>query len=375
MVMEQEGRRSYQGSPFPGYADVKSRTSEKYRDMVHVHVRTCSEPLDKSAATVKQLSATREACRKITSLFPSFWGGIRDHKRAARQQANTVSGDIESRRPSNADSLESSCSAVALETSFAEPVRSASHKAGSGGSTPEEAVPTCATPPHAGRIRYSYRKRPKELRTVGGPLRDAEPNLDFSLLQEDTDEVSPVHAAVAHLLNSLQTHTVESWESMLPHCQEAPEVSATSALFYGKCPPPISVTDYILRIQKYSHCTPACFLHAVVYMDRLVDKYGVIFAPNTLNVHRILLTGVVVAAKFLDDRVFSNAYYARIGGVTTQELNGMEREFLKLMSYKLRVKPALVESYCKALERSLGKQVVPPVGSLAGDTMASDALM
>lgn len=84
---------------------------------------------------------------------------------------------------------------------------------------------------------------------------------------------------------------------------------------------------------------------------------------------------MVVAAKFLDDRVFSNAYYARIGGVTTQELNGMEREFLKLMSYKLRVKPALVESYCKALERSLGKQVVPPVGSPAGDTMASDALM
>lgn len=109
-----------------------------------------------------------------------------------------------------------------------------------------------------------------------------------------------------------------------PFSAQNPEVSTTSALFYGKCAPPIryarnmscsgtelpgrlrswlrpktnccslynrSVEDYILRIQKYSHCTPAAFLYAIVYMDRLVDRYGVIFAPNMLNVHRILLTG------------------------------------------------------------------------------------
>lgn len=217
---------------------------------------------------------------------------------------------------------------------------------------------------------------------MGGPLRDGDPTRDFSLLEENDAEISPVHSAVAHLLDCLQTHTVESWESMLPHCKESPEVSNTSALFYGKCAPPISVEEYILRIQKYAHCTPASFLHAVVYMDRLVDKYGVIFAPNTLNVHRLLLTGTVIAAKFLDDRVFSNAYYARIGGVSTQELNGMEREFLKLMHYKLRVKPALVESYCKALQNSTGKGL-PPQQQAAGDVdsqprgddMASDTTM
>jgi hypothetical protein len=42
---------------------------------------------------------------------------------------------------------------------------------------------------------------------------------------------------------------------------------------------------------QYGQCCPASFLHAIIYIDRLVDKFGTVMAPNQLNVHRILLTG------------------------------------------------------------------------------------
>ncbi len=68
-------------------------------------------------------------------------------------------------------------------------------------------------------------------------------------------------------------------------------------------------------------------------------------------------TGVVVGAKFLDDRVFSNAYYARVGGVSTDELNKMEREFIQLLDHRMSVSIPTLEAYCGGMERSMAKQI------------------
>lgn len=48
--------------------------------------------------------------------------------------------------------------------------------------------------------------------------------------------------------------------------------------------------------------------------------------------HRVILTSVVLAAKFFDDRYYSNKFYAAVGGVRTKELNALEAEFLRLIS-------------------------------------------
>ena len=62
-----------------------------------------------------------------------------------------------------------------------------------------------------------------------------------------------------------------------------------------------------------------------------------------------------MGAKFLDDRVFSNAYYARVGGVSTQEMNKMEREFIQLLDHRMSVAIPTLEAYCSGMERSLEK--------------------
>ncbi|KAJ0401256.1 hypothetical protein P43SY_010980 [Pythium insidiosum] len=99
--------------------------------------------------------------------------------------------------------------------------------------------------------------------------------------------------------------------------------------------PGISIRDYLLRIHKYASCSPECFVLALVYMDRLHQLQN--FVLTELNVHRVVITSVVLAAKFFDDHYFNNAYYAKVGGVPCPEMNELEVEYLLLINFSLHV--------------------------------------
>lgn len=60
---------------------------------------------------------------------------------------------------------------------------------------------------------------------------------------------------------------------------------------------------------------------------------------------RILVTAVILAAKFFDDVYFSNSFYARIGGLPSSEMNVLEAHFLNLIKYNLYVSPREYEAY------------------------------
>lgn len=70
--------------------------------------------------------------------------------------------------------------------------------------------------------------------------------------------------------------------------------------FHGVRAPGISIPKYLERIYKYTDCSPSCFVVGYVYIDRLTHRH-----PDSLvlslNVHRLLVTSVMVASKMLDD--------------------------------------------------------------------------
>lgn len=70
--------------------------------------------------------------------------------------------------------------------------------------------------------------------------------------------------------------------------------------FHGVRAPSISIPKYLERIYKYTNCSPSCFVVGYVYIDRLTHRH-----PDSLvislNVHRLLVTSVMVASKILDD--------------------------------------------------------------------------
>ena len=106
--------------------------------------------------------------------------------------------------------------------------------------------------------------------------------------------------------------------------------------FHALKPPVISIKDYLTRIAKYAQCSGECFVLALVYIDRIIQTNPT-FIVNSLNIHRLLITSVMLAAKFFDDQYFNNAYYARVGGVPGHEMNTLEVEFLFMNNFTLFV--------------------------------------
>lgn len=123
-------------------------------------------------------------------------------------------------------------------------------------------------------------------------------------------------------------------------------------VFHGVRAPSISIPKYLERIYKYTNCSPSCFVVGYVYIDRLVHKH-----PDSLvislNVHRLLVTSVMVASKMLDDVHYNNAFYARVGGVSNAELNRLELELLFMLDFGVVVSSRVFESYCLCLEKEM----------------------
>ena len=131
--------------------------------------------------------------------------------------------------------------------------------------------------------------------------------------------------------------------------------------FHALRAPSISIQDYLDRIFKYASCSCECFVLALIYIDRVIQRQN--FVINSLNVHRIIITSVMLSAKFFDDHYFKNAFYAKVGGVPCAEMNSLEVEFLFLINFSLHVSPDNYSRYYNELcnhARTMADMVVPP---------------
>lgn len=109
-------------------------------------------------------------------------------------------------------------------------------------------------------------------------------------------------------------------------------------MFYSSFKQPFELEFYVRRLVQYTNCSASAFVIAMVYLDRL-QQLTPGLRLTYMNCHRLLMTALCLSAKFLDDEVYSNAYYARVGGLQTAELNKLETVMLDMLGWKLSVSP------------------------------------
>ncbi|KAG8389349.1 hypothetical protein BUALT_Bualt02G0220000 [Buddleja alternifolia] len=149
---------------------------------------------------------------------------------------------------------------------------------------------------------------------------------------------------ILSILSTFLERAVQRNESIL----ETSQTKDVITIFHGLRAPSLSIQQYIDRIFKYSCCSPSCFIIAQIYVDRYIQRTNLYL--TSLNIHRLLITGIMVAAKFMDDAFFNNAYYARVGGVSTEELNRLEMKFLFGLDFRLHVSVQTFRKYCSVLK-------------------------
>jgi len=105
-------------------------------------------------------------------------------------------------------------------------------------------------------------------------------------------------------------------------------------VFHGQRVPDITYRGYLERVLTFSGCSPACLIVAVSYLER-VGELEPDMRVTSINMHRLLLTATMVACKLFDETFYCNAYWARVGGVPSSEMNKLELEFLFMIKFDL----------------------------------------
>ena len=125
--------------------------------------------------------------------------------------------------------------------------------------------------------------------------------------------------------------------------------SAITRKFFSKVPPPISIEDYLLRIHQYCPMSTAVYLATSFYIFRLAVEERAIPVTNR-NCHRLLLAGLRVAMKALEDLNYPQKKMARVGGVSEVELARLEISFCFLAGFELRVDEEALRTHWETLK-------------------------
>lgn len=137
---------------------------------------------------------------------------------------------------------------------------------------------------------------------------------------------------------------------------------AIARKFYSKRPPPISTEEYLMRMHRYCPMSTAVYLATSLYINRLATIERVI--PVTpRNVHRLLLAGLRVAMKALEDLSYPHTRFAKVGGVSELELGRLEITFCFLSNFELKVNAEMLQEEAWSLREGQAVRKVPPARS------------
>lgn len=97
--------------------------------------------------------------------------------------------------------------------------------------------------------------------------------------------------------------------------------------------PKVTLTAFFNRILKHSKLQKGTFIALMIYLDKAVEK----ILLNKYNVHRLILGALVCSMKYTCDRCFNNLYFAKLGGITPEEMCNIEFSFLEILDYNLYI--------------------------------------
>ncbi|KAK5813651.1 cyclin-P3-1-like isoform X1 [Gossypium arboreum] len=158
----------------------------------------------------------------------------------------------------------------------------------------------------------------------------------------------PGSPRVLSLLSSVLERSVRGNEKLLA----GSKIKDVVTIFHGSRAPSLNLRQYVERIFKYCKCSNSCFVVALIYIDRFLQRIDAYL--TSLSVHRLLITSVMVAAKFMDDQHYNNAYYAKVGGISREEMNRLEMRFLFDLDFRLNVTTEVFNKYWLMIQREGG---------------------
>jgi len=169
--------------------------------------------------------------------------------------------------------------------------------------------------------------------------------LGMNALREAMTKESEAQEPLVSIIGLLLDKTVQRNDSLMRR--------STLHEFESQSVCTLSASEFLSRIMRYGKCSPCCAVVGLIYLQRIKKKVPRACITSR-NLQRLLLVAVMLANKFLDDLYFSNKHWAKIGGLSLQEINGLELTILRLLDWRMQV--SRENYYCYLDELGCGPQ-------------------
>lgn len=108
---------------------------------------------------------------------------------------------------------------------------------------------------------------------------------------------------------------------------------------------------------------------SLVYVERILQRHQD-FRISRQNVHRFVVSSVLVGSKILDDFYCRNVYYAMAAGLTKAELNQLELKLCDLLDFDLHVQPSEFSLYRDSLIRKDAGKVADAIARAVSSSLS-----
>lgn len=132
---------------------------------------------------------------------------------------------------------------------------------------------------------------------------------------------------------------------------------AITRKFYSKNEPPIPINQYLQRLHEFCPMSAAVYLATSLYIHRLAVEERAIPVTRR-NAHRLVLAGLRVAMKALEDLSYPHTKFAKVGGVSETELARLEISFCFLTGFELVVGEEVLRSHWETLRGDKAQQIL-----------------
>ena len=116
-------------------------------------------------------------------------------------------------------------------------------------------------------------------------------------------------------------------------------------IFNSKSIPNISILDYLNRIIEFSNIEENTLIAGLIYINK-IEK---IIKITKYNIHKILFSCILIAIKIFEDHIYSNDFFAQIGGIQKEELLQLELNISILLDFKFFICEQFFEQFKETL--------------------------
>ena len=192
------------------------------------------------------------------------------------------------------------------------------------------------------KSKYSYDKNPK--RKIGIL------SIKYFILNNDKEQIYKICEGINNILSEIISvnKLISIYSNILKNQK--------NDIFSLENKPNISLTSFLSRIIIYSKLEYSTLCLGLIYLNKVIENN--LFLTD-FNVHKLLSASILIAIKYNEDKISNNDYYAQIFGLSLNELNQLEYQFLILMDFNLYVEQKFMKKFLKYIYKKIFNESFP----------------